>query len=161
MLIRKTDPNDLDSIMEIYASAQRFMVRSGNPNQWKAGHPSRAMIKEDIELGRHYVCEIDGRIECVFMYYYGIDPTYLVIEDGNWPNDKPYGTMHRIASAGNIKRIADFCLNWCFEQCRNLRADTHEDNKVMQNVLTRNGFVRCGIIHIEDGSSRIAYQKTE
>ena len=29
----------------------------------------------------------------------------------------------------------------------------------MQHLLEKNGFARCGIIHVADGSSRIAYQK--
>ena len=29
----------------------------------------------------------------------------------------------------------------------------------MQHVLESNGFTRCGIIHVADGSPRIAYQK--
>lgn len=28
----------------------------------------------------------------------------------------------------------------------------------MQHVLEKNGFVRCGIIHLENGDPRIAYQ---
>ena len=157
MDIRKTTVEDIDAVMAIYESAQSFMVKSGNPNQWKKGHPTRAMIEEDVRLSRHYVCEENGRIECVFMYTDEPDPTYAYIEDGEWPNTRRYGTMHRIASAGNVRRIADIC----FERCKNLRADTHRDNKVMQNVLARNGFEYCGIIYIADGTPRLAYQKTK
>lgn len=161
MYVRKTEQSELDTVMKIYERAQRFMVESGNPDQWKKGHPSRDMIEEDISFGRSFVCLENGKIECVFMYEYGDDPTYAYIEDGEWPNDAPYGVLHRIASAGNVKGIASFCLQWCYLQCKNLRADTHKDNKVMQRVLSKNGFSRCGIIYIADGSQRIAYQKTE
>lgn len=41
-----------------------------------------------------------------------------------------------------------------------LRADTHADNKVMQHLLEKNGFVRCGNITLADGTSRIAYHCT-
>ena len=40
-----------------------------------------------------------------------------------------------------------------------VRADTHADNKIMQHLLEENGFTKCGIIHVEDGTPRIAYQK--
>ena len=43
--------------------------------------------------------------------------------------------------------------------CESLRADTHVDNKVMQHLLESEGFTRCGIIHVEDGTPRIAYQR--
>ena len=29
----------------------------------------------------------------------------------------------------------------------------------MQNVIEKNGFNRCGIIYVKDGSERIAYEK--
>lgn len=29
----------------------------------------------------------------------------------------------------------------------------------MQHILEKNGFARCGIIHVADGTPRIAYQK--
>ncbi len=159
--IRLTKKEDLGEVMEIYESAQKFMCESGNPNQWAVGNPPRSLIEKDIEKAIHYSCFVDGRIECVFMYTEEPDPTYKKIYNGEWPNALPYGTMHRIASAGRVKRIADICLSWCFEQCKNLRADTHEDNKIMQNVLKRNGFEYCGIIYLLSGSERLAYQKTD
>ena len=53
----------------------------------------------------------------------------------------------------------DICLDWCAKQHPNLRADTHKDNIIMQNLLTRNGFIRCGIVYVSNGTARIAYQK--
>ena len=66
-----------------------------------------------------------------------VDPTYAVIYDGAWPSDEPYGVVHRIASAGTVKGAGAYCLNWAFEQCQNLRIDTHKDNFVMQNLLKK------------------------
>ena len=37
-------------------------------------------------------------------------------------------------------------INWCLEHCESLRADTHADNKIMQHILEKNGFTKCGII---------------
>ena len=48
----------------------------------------------------------------------------------------------------------------CFERWPNLRVDTHRDNKVMQHILTKYGFQRCGIIYVKNGTERIAYQMT-
>ena len=50
-------------------------------------------------------------------------------------------------------------MDWAWEQCRNLRIDTHRDNYVMQRLLEKNGFVRCGLIDLREGGERIAYQK--
>lgn len=51
-------------------------------------------------------------------------------------------------------------MDWAFSQCNHLRVDTHTDNKVMQNLLTKLGFKKCGIIHvIQDNYPRYAYEK--
>ena len=161
MIIRKTTMEDLDEVMEIYAGARAFMAQNGNPTQWGDGYPQEELIREDIEKERSYVAVVDGRIETVFMYQYGEDPTFRGMVAGSWKNAAPYGGMHRIASRHNVKGIGAKCLQWGFLQCKNLRIDTHEDNTVMQHVLKKNGFERCGIICLENGSPRIAFQKTE
>ena len=50
-------------------------------------------------------------------------------------------------------------ITWCLEHCESLRADTHADNKIMQHVLEKNGFRKCGIIHLANGDPRLAYEK--
>lgn len=92
--------------------------------------------------------------------FWGADPTYQVIEGGAWLNDAlPYGTIHRLASSGKSKGVASAVIEWCLEHCQSLRADTYADNQIMQHLLEKNGFTRCGIIHVADGTPRIAYQK--
>ena len=41
---------------------------------------------------------------------------------------------------------------------RNLRIDTHNDNLTMQHIVAKAGFSYCGIIRLEDGDPRLAYQ---
>lgn len=38
------------------------------------------------------------------------------------------------------------------------RSDTHKDNLPMQNVILGGGFTYQGIIYIEDGTPRLAYE---
>jgi len=57
-----------------------------------------------------------------------------------------------------ITGVVKMAVDYCKKTISNLRIDTHEDNKTMQHVLSKLGFSRCGIIYIEDGSPRIAYQ---
>lgn len=151
---------DLEQILKIYAHARDFMNENGNPDQWKNGYPTRELLEEDIDTNRLFVYMVNGQMEAVFAFVLGADPTYAVIEDGQWLNDTlPYGTIHRLASAGKCKGIASAVIEWCLEHCQTLRADTHSDNKIMQHLLETNGFTRCGIIHVADGSPRIAYQR--
>lgn len=156
--IRKTTRFDLDRVMGIYALAKSFMDASGNPTQWKVGYPYRDMIEEDIENGESYVVLEDGEIHGVFMFMQRVEKTYAYIEGGAWLNDLPYGTIHRVAGDGKIKRMFDEVVKFCRLTTKNLRIDTHHDNTVMQNAIERNGFVRCGIIYVENGTPRIAYQ---
>ena len=104
----------------------------------------------------------DGKVIATFYFIQGhdIEPTYREITEGAWFGDSSYGVVHRLASDGSEKGIGQFCINWAFEQCGHLRIDTHTDNVIMQNLLTRLGFTRCGIIHVmEDNYPRYAYEK--
>ncbi len=152
--------SDLDRILKIYAHARQAMADSGNPTQWGDSYPPQEMLEEDIDSNRLFVYVVNGELEAVFAFILGADPTYKVIENGAWLNDTlPYGTIHRLASAGKRKGVASAVIEWCLEHCESLRADTHADNKIMQHLLEKNGFIRCGIIHVADGSPRIAYQR--
>ena len=152
--------SDLDRILKIYAHARQAMADSGNPTQWGDSYPPQEMLEEDIDSNRLFVYVVNGELEAVFAFILGADPTYKVIENGAWLNDTlPYGTIHRLASAGKRKGVASAVIEWCLEHCESLRADTHADNKIMQHLLEKNGFTRCGIIHVADGSPRIAYQR--
>ena len=159
MLIRKTLGSDLPKIAQIYENAKRFMRDSGNPNQWNDGRPNIDTAREDMERGVGYVAEELGEVVAVFMFSEGADPTYARIYDGAWLSDEPYGVIHRIAVAEQGRGIIDFCINWCFSRCQNLRIDTHRDNIPMQRALAKRGFEYCGIIHLANGDERLAYQK--
>ena len=157
-MIRNARPGDWDDIMEIYAIARDFMKTAGNPTQWGDTFPPEEMVREDIELQRNYVVEIDGRIQAVFAMIAGIDPTYVVIE-GAWLDDTPYAAVHRVASRGEVKGLTGMILDWALDQHDSIRIDTHDDNIPMQKAILRSGFTPCGRIWVEDGSPRIAYHK--
>lgn len=159
MLIRKTVPADLPQILAVYAYAREQMKQNRNPSQWGDDRPSLAVLEEDVRKGQSYVIEEKNQICGVFTFVIGSDPTYQVIEQGRWLNEMPYGTIHRIAGNGSVKGIFIRCLSYCMERIPNIRIDTHEDNYTMQHLLQKSGFQKCGIIHVEDGSPRIAYQR--
>lgn len=160
MIIRKSTPNDYETILNLYENARAFMASHGNPTQWGTTEPKPSIVKNDISSGHSYVCEANGRIIATFFYDICEEPTYAEIYNGNWPNDSVYGVVHRITSDGTVKGTASFCLQWALEQCGNLRIDTHRNNTIMQHLLKKNGFTYCGIIHVEDGTERLAFQKS-
>lgn len=159
MKVTKAGKEQLDEIMEIYQIAQKFMAENGNPDQWGSHYPSRERIEKDMEAGHCYIAEDEDGIQGVFIFFIGTEENYETIENGSWlRNDQPYGVLHRVASAGKKKGVASFCIQWCLKQSPNMRGDTHRNNRVMQHVLEKNGFIPCGIIYVEDGTARIAYQ---
>lgn len=96
----------------------------------------------------------------VFCHKSGPDSTYARIEEGAWPDNRPYYVLHRIASAPGIHGFASACIDWCLQRFPVLRVDTHADNRPMLHLMEKKGFVRCGIIYVENGTPRTAFQKT-
>ena len=149
---------DIERIMEIYKIAQDYMIRSGNPTQWGHSYPNEELVCSDISGGACRVLYDEEGIHGVFALFEGTDPSYEHIKDGDWLNDEPYIAIHRVAGDGKVhglfQRIADYGKSIS----RNIRIDTHADNLTMQNVILKNGFIKCGIIYTDDGTERIAYQ---
>ena len=146
------------------ASGDLLLVHSSLSKCGYMAGGAEALIRSDIREGNSYVCVNDGGIVIgTFFYVCGedIEPTYREITEGEWLDGSPYGVVHRLAGDGSEKGIGAFCLNWAFEQCGHLRIDTHGDNIVMQNLVRKLGFVRCGTIYVEeDLYPRLAYEKT-
>ncbi len=157
MEIRKALPKDIEIIEAIYKRARTYMKNTGNPTQWGNNYPSRELILSDLEKSELFVLEDGDTVEGVFVFTHGGDPTYDNI-DGEWLNSLPYRAVHRVASAGRIKGFLAIVMDYCFERCNNIKIDTHEHNKVMQGALEKYGFQKCGIIYLENGDPRIAYQ---
>lgn len=157
MLVRLAKQDDLSIISEIYESARGFMRRSGNPTQWGETHPPMQTLIEDIRARRLFVIEREGRVCGVFAFILGEDPTYLDISGGSWLNSEPYGVIHRIAGDGKTHGVLYTALRFASGIVRNIRIDTHENNAVMRRKLEAFGFKYCGIIHVADGTPRLAY----
>lgn len=136
------------------------MRSHGNLSQWSDGYPSEEVIAYDIDRSNHYIGFDEAeRVAVVFTFIIGEDPTYAIIEDGEWPDNNPYGTIHRMASTGIHKGMLSRCVDFCLEKCGTIRIDTHSDNLPMLKSINSLGFHRCGIIRVADGSPRIAFQK--
>ena len=156
-LIRRATLEDMPILLEIYDRARKFMASCGNVNQWTNGYPSKEILSEDIKKGEMYVLEDEDGIQASFVFYCGIDPCYNKIYDGQWLNDEPYGVIHRIATRGLKKHMANIILEYCFSKIDNIRIDTHTDNKPMQNFMIKHGFKHVGTIYLKNGQSRLAF----
>lgn len=161
MQIRKATTEDLISILQIIDQAREIMRETGNLTQWNDGYPSQGIIASDIAQSHGFVCVADNQIVGYFCFIKGTDPepNYHFIENGSWLNNKPYGVIHRLASGRKIKGIANAAFDFAFANTNNIKVDTHHDNIPMKNFLEKSGFAYCGIIYVNDGTARDAYQK--
>jgi len=116
-------------------------------------------LEADIRAGQLYVVRQKNRMTGVFALVIGKDPTYAQIEQGAWVSESEYGTLHRVAGDGTVHGLFRRIVLFSEEKIGHLRIDTHADNHIMQHLILKNGFEQCGIIHIADGSERIAYEK--
>ena len=157
-MIRLATIDDLSVILEIFEAGRAYMRQTGNLTQWADGYPNEQIICADIAAGECYVLEQDG-VHAVFTLLSAPDPTYAYIEDGAWPHDLPYGTIHRIASDGKIRGVVQQAVDFALTKHTVLRCDTHKDNLPMQGALGTAGFRRCGVIYLENGDPREAYQR--
>lgn len=160
--IRKSELNDIPDMLSVFEIARQTMRANGNPQQW-LNYPSEELLEADIRARKSYVLEANGKIAGTFFFALEEDPTYLVIDDGAWLNDAPYGVIHRIASNGTERGVLKAAIDYCAQFSTNLRIDTHRDNTIMQHLLEKYGFQKCGIIYVQDAvsdhSPRLAYHR--
>lgn len=159
LTIRTAQATDLSAVLKIFAHARAFMKQTGNTQQWGDHWPPKEVLQDDIVQQRLYVVEADSIVHGAFAIVSGDEPTYAVIHDGAWLSNAPYVTIHRVASDGTVRGIFKEIVSFCAARHPHLRIDTHADNHVMQHLILKNGFQQCGIIDVEDGSTRIAYEK--
>lgn len=178
LTIRKTKETEIDRLMELFQLARESM-RVFNIDQWQDGYPYRENIIEDVKNGESYVVfdEEAGCVVATFMLMKRTESTYLKIYEGSWlDNGEGYATIHRITvdpsfrerakveghgySVPISRMIADFAKEYATINClkAGVKVDTHRGNLAMRKMLEKNGFVYCGIIYLENGDERVAYQ---
>lgn len=160
MNIRRAKITDIEAIENIYADAREFMRSAGNGGQWGSAYPPRTLIEEDISLQRLYAAEDDGVLLAAFVFFVGDEPSYAKIYDGEWKSSEPYGVIHRVCVSGFARGrgVVGRIFDYCKALSDNLRIDTHRNNIPMQKALLKSGFEYCGIIELDGGAERLAYQ---
>lgn len=158
--VRPAVAADLEEIVKIYDHARAFMRSYGNLTQWPdASYPSMESARLDLEDGILYVAEKGEEVVGTFVLLSGPDATYGYIEDGSWRSDTSYGVIHRVASRGG--GTLDAALKFARSRYQHIRMDTHRDNAPMRHLLERAGFSYRGIIYVEDGTPRMAFDLLE
>ena len=158
-MIRKATEQDIPAAMNLFIAAKAIMRSSGNLTQWEDGYPNEEIVRSDISKGGAYIVEREGQTAGYFALLPSPEPTYSSIQ-GRWIDNKAeYSVIHRIASSAATHGIFQEVIEYAASVSPNLRIDTHRDNSIMRHLIEKAGFVYCGIIHLADGSERLAYQK--
>lgn len=164
MKLRLAVKEDVPAVAELYDLA-RDALKAAGVSQWQDGYPNGDDALADIEAGHGYVLTEDGRVVGFACLAFGVEHTYDVIEQGGWLGRGDYGFLHRVAVAPEMKGrgAAGLFFDELKRQARErgvrvIRGDTHRDNLSMQRVMAKNGLELRGVIHVEDGTERLAYE---
>ena len=165
MQIRKAIPADADSIMHIFRQAQARLHTQG-VNQWQNGYPNPEIVDRDIASGNGLICIMNSLICAAFVLSFDYEDTYDNIFKGQWLSTGQYGVIHRMAIGDAFKGqgLGTVMISHAEQIClsrgtHSIKVDTHRDNILMQSLLGKNQFCRCGIIYLEDGQERLAFEK--
>lgn len=166
MRVRLATEDDIGDVINLTARVkEEYFEKNGIP-QWEGSYPSDADFARDLEAERLFVMYMG---ECLVGYAameVADDPNYEAIEDGGWAKEGPYVVVHRFAINPDWHRMgmgsALMALADKLAEARgvsSIRCDTHELNAGMNALLLKCGFERRGLIHLESGAPRLAYEK--
>lgn len=156
-MIRRATEADLPEMRRVFDAARAYMAAQGNPNQWEPGYPTDEVLRGDMARGGLHVLTDDTGIYGAFAFLTGDDPTYAEI-DGAWLSDRPYATIHRVASDGTHRGVFAEVMAFAMAMQPHLRIDTHALNLPMQRQIERFGFRYCGVIQCRNGA-RMAFER--
>ncbi|WP_298580555.1 GNAT family N-acetyltransferase [uncultured Olegusella sp.] len=161
MQIRPARISDIPAIIRVFDAARNYMCSHGNPHQWPKNYPGEIEIKRDLAHGSAFVCLDTEQKVCGYIdFEEGPEPSYHYIE-GAWLDGGPYHVIHRIATLRQGQGIGSYLLDWACTQAQVIRIDTHHDNYPMQQLLKSRGFRKCGVIYLETGDARLAFELTQ
>lgn len=165
MEFRKSTKQDINRIMDIIKQVQAYFKEQGI-DQWQNNYPNTEVISKDVDSENSYVLLKDNNIVATTVISFDGEETYNSIYEGNWISNDKYAVIHRVAvdntykglglSHEIIKYAEKLCLN---KGVHSIKVDTHIENIPMKQSLKKSGFEYCGIIYLEDGSKRIAFEK--
>lgn len=169
-MIREACQSDMNDILCVVRDAVNYL-RSHHVPQWQNGYPDEATLLSDIAKKTLHVYEHDGRVVGIANLSCELDPSYTIVYEGDWMTLYPnYLVVHRLAvkkeylHQGIGLALLQYSETYALQHHKNsIRIDTHQVNHVMNRLLEKLGYVRCGWIHLVDYSEsdaiRVAYEK--
>ncbi len=153
MIIRKAKINELDEIMNMYASCVDGMQKA-NIDQWDSTYPNRKIISEDIRNKSFYIFLINDKIIGGINIDKIQDKTYLDIE---WKDKgNKFLVVHRLAvrqefwKKGIGNKLMIFAESLVKEKKLNsIRLDTYSSNPIAINFYLNLGYIKKGEIFLK------------
>lgn len=153
MIIRKAKINELDEIMNMYASCVDGMQKA-NIDQWDSTYPNRKIISEDIRNKSFYIFLINDKIIGGINIDKIQDKTYLDVE---WKDkDNKFLVVHRLAvrqefwKKGIGNKLMIFAESLVKEKKLNsIRLDTYSSNPIAINFYLNLGYIKKGEIFLK------------
>lgn len=165
MTIRLSTPADIPQMMPLFEAASRGL-RAMGVNQWQNGYPQRSLIESDIACGVSYLMFEGEELVGTSVISFGGEPTYDYIEGAWLTSEEVFVVIHRLTIHPDRRgaRLAECFFAEAERMCRErgvrtMRIDTHKGNLPMQRAVERYGFRRCGVIYLDNGDPRLAYEK--
>ena len=156
-ILKKATIKDAEECYKILDLGRAYQREQGFV-QWTDDFPSINTVKDDIlkEKGYKLLCE-NEMIGYMYIAFDG-EKEYDNI-DGSWASNENYATVHRVAFKPEFRGrgLAKIAFDLIKELCRannfkSIRMDTDEKNILMQHVLEKNGFKKCGKISCNGGT---------
>tara|TARA_Y100000991_G_scaffold72618_1_gene54634 strand:- start:174 stop:671 length:498 start_codon:yes stop_codon:yes gene_type:complete len=152
-MIRKAKINELDEIMNMYASCVDGMQKA-NIDQWDSTYPNRKIISEDIRNKSFYIFLINDKIIGGINIDKIQDKTYLDIE---WKDkSNKFLVVHRLAvrqefwKKGIGNKLMIFAESLVKEKKLNsIRLDTYSSNPIAINFYLNLGYIKKGEIFLK------------
>ena len=164
--IRQARPEDMEKIVAIFESGQKFLKDQGLP-QWQDGHgPTGPMAAEDIQKGHGYVLVFQGEVAGYAALVPAPDGSPPLAE-GQWKDpEERHIVIHRVALAEHLRGqglsrqfLRDTVIAAGLLGYRDIRIDTHPGNVIMQKIIEQVGFSHRGTMHLPiSHGERLAYQ---
>lgn len=156
MQLKQATMENLDQIMDILRDGRNQLASQGI-DQWQGDYPNEEHVKEDIKNGFAYLVHSDDN-ETVGVVSIVSAPDHSYDElDGDWLIDtQDYLVIHRVAihsdhaGKGYASKLFTHVIDYIKENrkdIKTIRIDTHEDNKIMQHLIEKNGFSKVGELH--------------
>lgn len=164
-MIRKATIADLDAIWQLRLKTTKLLKLRGI-DQWQFDQPNKKRFEWDILNQSFFVYIIEEQIVAMMYIQHENEDTYDEIK-GNWRDDQPYITIHRLAVDTSYlgKGIAHKMLDFAKSYAKNhhiysIRIDTHKNNQYAIKLFLNQGFIYRGEIDLKSkygDPMRLAY----